>query len=99
MELLKVDSIDDAKFKLYNAYMEGDKGLEIEERRVLDALDFILAEKIVSSVAVPEFDRSVVDGYAVIASDTQGANDSIPTFLKANVVNSLTVCCIPVATT
>ena len=82
MELLKVDSLDEAKLKLYNAYIEGGKRLEIEERKVLDALDFILAENIVSSVAVPEFDRSVVDGYAVIASDTQGANDSIPTFLK-----------------
>ena len=82
MELLKVDSLDEAILKLYNAYTEGGKGFEIEERQVLDALDYILAEKVVSSVVVPEFDRSVVDGYAVIASDTQGANDSIPTFLK-----------------
>jgi molybdopterin molybdotransferase len=82
MELLKVDSLDEAILKLYNAYTEGGKGLDVEERQVLDALDYILAEKVVSSVAVPEFDRSVVDGYAVIASDTQGANDSIPTFLK-----------------
>lgn len=82
MELLKVDSLDEARLKLYKTYKESGKGLEIEERPVLDALDFILAEKIVSDVSVPEFDRSVVDGYAVIASDTQGANDSIPTFLK-----------------
>lgn len=82
MELLKVDSLDETKLKLYNAYMEGGIGLEIEERQVIDALDCVLAEKIVSSIAVPEFDRSVVDGYAVIASDTQGANESIPTFLK-----------------
>ena len=82
MELLKVDSLDDARLKLYNAYRESGKGLEIEERQALDAFGFVLAERIVSTVSVPEFDRSVVDGYAVIASDTQGANDSIPTFLK-----------------
>ena len=82
MELLKVDSLDIAKLKLLSAYNEGDKKLEVIELDVLDALDFILAEKIESKVSVPEFDRSVVDGYAVIASDTQGANDSIPTFLK-----------------
>ena len=82
MELLKVDSLKDAKLKLYNSFIESKKGIKIEERQILDALDFVLAEKVVSSIAVPDFDRSVVDGYAVIASDTQGANDSIPTFLK-----------------
>ena len=82
MELLKVDSLEIAKTKLLDAYCDGGKELEVIELDVIDALDFILAEKIVSAVAVPEFDRSVVDGYAVIASDTQGANDSIPTFLK-----------------
>lgn len=82
MELLKVDSLEIAKTKLLDAYSDGGKELEVIELDVIDALDFILAEKIVSAVAVPEFDRSVVDGYAVIASDTQGANDSIPTFLK-----------------
>ena len=82
MELLKVDSLDIAKSKLLSAYNEDGSKIDIIELDVLDALDLILAEKIVSSVAVPEFDRSVVDGYAVIASDTQGANDSIPTFLK-----------------
>lgn len=82
MELLKVDSLEIAKTKLLDAYSDDGKELEVIELDVIDALGFILAEKIVSAVAVPEFDRSVVDGYAVIASDTQGANDSIPTFLK-----------------
>ena len=72
MELLKVDSLEIAKTKLLDAYSDGGKELEVIELDVIDALDFILAEMIVSAVAVPEFDRSVVDGYAVIASDTQG---------------------------
>lgn len=82
MELLKVDSLNQAIEKLYNEYQNNDGHIYVEEINVSEALDRVLAQDIASDFDVPEFDRSVVDGYAVIASDTQGANESIPTFLK-----------------
>ena len=42
------------------------------------ALGRILAEDIRSAVDVPGFDRSNVDGFAVIAADTFGASEEVP---------------------
>lgn len=82
MELLKVDSLEHTIEKLYNEYNNNGGHIGIEEVRVENALGRVLAQSVKSECDVPEFDRSVVDGYAVLASDTQGANESIPTFLK-----------------
>jgi molybdopterin molybdotransferase len=46
-----------------------------------DAIGRILAEDIHAPHPLPEFPRSTVDGYAVIAADTHGASESIPAFL------------------
>lgn len=46
-----------------------------------EALGRVLSEDIISDQDIPGFDRSTVDGYAVIASDTFGATGSIPTLL------------------
>ena len=46
-----------------------------------DALDRVLAERLVSPQDLPEFSRSTVDGYAVTAADTYGASSSLPAFL------------------
>ena len=43
-----------------------------------NAVNRILAADIVSTEDIPGFNRSSVDGYAVISSDTFGAGDSIP---------------------
>lgn len=42
----------------------------------------VLAEDITASEYVPDFDRSTVDGYAVLASDTFGCSDAIPAILE-----------------
>src|SRR5215212_6893587 len=42
------------------------------------ALERVLAADIVSSVDVPSFDRSNVDGFAVVAEDTFGASEEAP---------------------
>lgn len=42
----------------------------------------VLAEDIVATEYVPDFDRSTVDGYAVKASDTFGCTDAIPAILS-----------------
>lgn len=46
-----------------------------------DALGRVPARPVVSTSALPGFARSTVDGYAVRASDTHGASDSLPTYL------------------
>jgi len=56
---------------------------------VTDAVGRILHNDIVSNEDVPGFDRSTVDGYTVIASDTFGASESIPAIL--NVIGDVTM--------
>ena len=57
------------------------KNLKIENIKLDNALDRILAEDIFSPVNLPPFSRSTVDGYAVKAADTAGASASMPTYL------------------
>ncbi|MEM4958522.1 MAG: molybdopterin biosynthesis protein [Nanopusillaceae archaeon] len=47
-----------------------------------EALWRVLAEDVVASVDVPPFDRSEVDGYAVISSDVIGAEEDSPVRLR-----------------
>lgn len=53
-----------------------------EQVDILEGLDRIVAEDIVSPVDVPGFSRSMCDGYAVVASDTQGASEDNPVSLS-----------------
>ncbi|MFA4877946.1 MAG: gephyrin-like molybdotransferase Glp [Methanoregula sp.] len=47
-----------------------------------EGLHRVLAEDVRADVDIPGFTRSVVDGYAVRASDTVGSSDSIPAILS-----------------
>lgn len=47
-----------------------------------DAAGYVVASDITSPEALPAFDRSTVDGYAVDAADTYGASESLPAFLR-----------------
>ncbi len=49
-----------------------------------DALGRVLAEDVVSTIDVPGFDRSNLDGYAVRASETFGASEESPRFFTLN---------------
>src|SRR5450759_2449258 len=42
------------------------------------ALGRVLAADVISPVDVPSFDRSNVDGFAVVAEDTFGASEEVP---------------------
>ena len=53
-----------------------------EETPLLDAFNRVLAEDATSTLDIPPFDRSTVDGYAVKAQDTFGAEESEPLKLK-----------------
>ena len=48
---------------------------------VPDSLGRVLAEDITAPHPLPDFQRSTVDGYAVHATDTHGASDSLPAYL------------------
>ncbi len=58
------------------------KPLGIEEIPLLDAVNRVLAEDIVAEIDVPPFDRSTVDGYAIKAEDTFGADENKPVKLE-----------------
>lgn len=80
MELLQVDTVDEAVGKI----LEVSRGLlpRTGLRPLSEALDAVLAEDAAAPEDVPGFDRSTVDGYAVLADDTAGAGESLPCFLK-----------------
>jgi molybdopterin molybdotransferase len=80
MKLLKADTVESAKNKM-DEHFENLK-LGTEEIDTIGALGRILAEDIYSPVDLPEFNRSTVDGYAVLTKDTFGASESLPTFLE-----------------
>ena len=70
----KADSIIEEAFSSYSLS---------EEKVKLDFLvGRILSRDIVSSENIPSFDRVTVDGYAVIASDTYGSGESMPSQLE-----------------
>jgi molybdopterin molybdotransferase len=47
-----------------------------------DAEGCVLAEDVTAAVALPSFDNSSMDGYAVLAADTAGADESSPARLR-----------------
>ena len=79
MELLKVDTIEEALNKLDR--FADQLPLSVENVPHFQSLGHILAEDVVSSENVPGFARSTMDGYAVRSRDTNGASESMPTFL------------------
>jgi len=52
-----------------------------EEAPLEEAAGRVLARDVYPDTDIPGFDRSVVDGYAVVASDTAGAGETGPTSL------------------
>jgi len=56
--------------------------IDSETIDVVSSLGRVLAEDVVAPHPLPEFQRTTVDGYAVRASDTFGASDSMPAYLK-----------------
>jgi len=78
-EFFTLVSPDDARTR----FLEHIKPLgDVEEVETSDALGRVTAEDITSPQVLPEFRRSTVDGYAVRASDTYGASESLPAYLK-----------------
>ncbi|MCS7126709.1 MAG: molybdopterin molybdotransferase MoeA, partial [Aigarchaeota archaeon] len=58
------------------------KEKELEEVSLLDSLGRVCGEDILAPIDVPNYSRSAVDGYAVIAEDTIGASPLNPIELR-----------------
>lgn len=80
MELFKVHRLDEAREKVL--YQMREFNPRVEEISTEQGLDKILAEDVVCFRDIPDFRRSMVDGYAVRAADTTGASENIPVILK-----------------
>ena len=92
MKLLTVDTLDQAREKLWNHVKSRpleSETISLDEGPDSDSpgapahiLARILAKDLYVSADIPGFRRSIVDGYAVVASDTAAAGEAIPVFLK-----------------
>ncbi|MBP2635727.1 MAG: molybdenum cofactor synthesis domain containing protein [Firmicutes bacterium] len=79
-----MDFFDCISLAKAQALIEGtlaDIVVSIEEVELLQALGRIAAEDIAADGDLPPFNRSTVDGYAVLSRDTFGAGEGIPAML------------------
>lgn len=61
---------------------EGIIDIKQSEISILDSLDHVLAEDIISETDIPPFDRSPLDGYAYKSEDSLYATESSPVILE-----------------
>lgn len=80
MNFFKVKSVKETKEILET--LAKDFKLKTKKVSLLDSLGYVCANDIISPCMMPPFNRSTVDGYSVIHSDTIGANESIPCMLE-----------------
>lgn len=78
--MLKVVSTEKALEIIKKEY--SDIKAESESVPLTDCLGRVFSENIVSAESIPAFNRSTVDGFAVIACDTYGSSESIPSQLN-----------------
>jgi molybdopterin molybdotransferase/putative molybdopterin biosynthesis protein len=79
-QFLYVLDRDEAEKRFRSAIDTTPRG--IENVSLSDALGRVLAADVVSPVDVPSFDRSNVDGFAVVADSTYGASEEAPRNLR-----------------
>ncbi len=80
MDFFQVVSVEQAKEKLMSHFPC--RSLPLETVSILEASGRILGETIRSEEDIPSFIRSTVDGYAIKSSNSHGANEMTPGFLK-----------------
>jgi putative molybdopterin biosynthesis protein len=76
----KLLSLDEARQMIQEHFKP--KPLGTEEIPILNVLNRVLAEDVIALLDIPPFTRSTVDGYAVRAEDTFGADENKPVLLK-----------------
>src|SRR5450759_2012294 len=77
----KLLTFDEAKKKIDDEFKPVFLG---EEAVLLEANNRVLNEDVVSTLDIPPFNRSTVDGYAVKAQDTFGSDENKPVTLKVS---------------
>ena len=65
-----------------NTILEKITPVEAQTVPLAQSFGRILAEPIVSQINVPPFANSAMDGYAILAADSQGASRQSPVLLK-----------------
>jgi putative molybdopterin biosynthesis protein len=81
-QFLEVVSADEAHAR-FESHLDLSP-LAAEMVTLSDALGRVLAHDVIAAVDAPPFDRSNVDGFALRAADTVGANNTAPKILKLN---------------
>ena len=76
----KLMSLDEAKKTIQQHFSP--KPSSADEAKLLEAYNRILAEDVIATLDIPPFNRSTVDGYAVKAEDTFGAEENKPKRLR-----------------
>src|SRR5215510_6569155 len=74
-----VISLEEARRRLESAVRPIDR---VERVSLAEAPGRVAAADMVSTIAVPSFARSAMDGYAVVSADTAGATRATPVSLK-----------------
>ncbi len=80
MKLLNVLKVEEVKEKLTTNF---ENLLKVKDIEVTNGLNYYLAEDIYSQCDVPEFNKSRVDGYAVLFNDCKLAYESSPVVLNS----------------
>ncbi|NLY39903.1 MAG: molybdopterin molybdotransferase MoeA [Firmicutes bacterium] len=68
-------------------------GKTIETVKLWEAGGRVLAQTVIAAESVPPFDRSLVDGFALLAADTKGARESDP--VKLEIVDTIAAGAVP----
>ncbi len=76
-------SVEEARQRILDSIVV----LPPEKRGVLDSLGYILAEDVYAVENIPPFRNSAMDGYAVIAEDTQTASKDCP--IQLSIIESI----------
>jgi molybdopterin biosynthesis enzyme len=87
MMFRKLMTFDEAKKTISDHLKPASLGEE--EAVLLEAFNRVLKQDVVSTLDIPPFNRSTVDGYAVKAEDTFGADENEP--VKLNVTGAISV--------
>lgn len=80
MEFLNVKTLDEAM--TYGKSLGSQIELGTEQVALEASIGRYLAEPIEATEDLPSFNRSTVDGYAVLHADVAGASDSLPSILR-----------------
>jgi len=80
-EFLTLLPPDEAREIMLSYLLRDQPKPDSESIDVISSLNRILDEDIFAPQPLPDFQRTTVDGYAVHASDTHGASDSLPAYL------------------